>query len=159
MKKNFVEDYKGRIYKIMNDGSYYLKVSPWKSGEDRRYTNFLIKRYLNKIEANTIIHEQFSEFDEEWEYMGQKYKATKCLKDYKDGWKFVYNNIPSHKDEKPFLSYYDFKLFSYKGKLVYVYAYSYYPKVPLIDLNGMFAGWTHFKWLKPIFNVSENKWA
>lgn len=153
----YVEDFYGNYYKKMEN--HYLKLSPSKPNEDRRYNNFIIKRNVNKRVVRELIHKQYAETRQRWTYLGEDYEANKCMKDYPDNWQWVKNNLPLHSD--PNLPSYELRwnVFSYNGKLVYVDIFTqYFPRCFMLDLKGEYAGWTTFHWLKPVYNLSANKW-
>lgn len=142
------EEHNGMVFKYP-----YLKISPWKEGEDRRYDNIDIKRRLSKTKAFEIVNQQFRLTPQKWIYLGQKFEAKKCFIDY-DNPRDIINQM-TIKIERP-KAY----LFMCKGKLVYGFLEpNYLPRVFIQRIDNNYCSWTNFRWLKPIYNLSENKWV
>ena len=48
----YIIDKKGNVYKFVKNKSYFLKVTPWKQGEDRRKTIDEVRHLLNSDKAH-----------------------------------------------------------------------------------------------------------
>ena len=76
LNDKYIQDNAGIVYKVMPN--HYLKLSPWKDGEDRRVReiendDYQVITYKN---ACMIINKQFNNTVEDWEFNGKKYIAN-----------------------------------------------------------------------------------
>lgn len=164
MKKHQVKffiDKNCNVYKTTTHPSMLLKLSPWKTREDRRLFNFEQNLHnFNSITSNKaleLINYQFDNRSTEWIYNGELYVVFESTND---------NNTtlleflpPSHNfNNRGDFSYY---LCHHNGKIYWALrSGNYFPRTPLykfIDINQEpnlmtdFIKWTHAKHCKTIF--------
>lgn len=76
LNTKFFLDKKNNVYKLTNDSSTLLKLSPWEIGEDRRIFDFEKKRKkfisIPFRKAMELINEQFANYERTWEFNGKK---------------------------------------------------------------------------------------
>lgn len=159
--------------------SYYLKLSPWNDGDDRRvYEIDNEKCHLITFQnACMIINKQFNEKDETWQFKGKHYSAPslpagRSLSEQK----VIIQNLPSHRAIQKSEELLDIipnhtlsitsedmmtelKMVKHKGKIYYILIINeYLPRVKAYDVFGKFAQWCNIKNCKPIFNITDERY-
>ena len=93
----YIQDNEGIVYKVMP--THYLKLSPWKDGEDRRVheiqnDNYRMITYKN---ACMIINSQFNNTVENWNFNGKQYIAN-AIGDNKniEEYSYLLSTLPNH---------------------------------------------------------------
>lgn len=161
IENQYVQDKDGIVYKVMP--SHYLKLSPWKDGEDRRVReivedDFRVITYKN---ACMIINNQFNNTVEDWEFNGKKYIANaigtnKNLKEYT----YLLSTLPNHSisiQSNDGLT--ELKLIRHKGKIYYILIINeFLPRVQAYDLMGKFCQWANIGNCKPIYCETDNRY-
>lgn len=163
-------EYKGDIYKYYNaPKDYYLKMTNWISGEDRRKYEFEIdKSKLVKISANVALSKTNSYWNSgihTWTFNDVEYNNDGNLS-------MDINKVPRHKFTNKYIGR-DNNLYSYdetymliwhQGHLYWMETY-YYPRVTLYKFDNIatkpnvFAKWTDVKNCKPVKNVSTGMYV
>ena len=118
----YIQDNEGIVYKVMP--THYLKLSPWKDGEDRRVheiqnDNYRMITYKN---ACMIINSQFNNTVENWNFNGKQYIAN-AIGDNKniEEYSYLLSTLPNHTitiSSNDNLS--ELKLIRHKGKMYYI---------------------------------------
>ena len=167
--KFFLDKKNNNVYKLTNDSSTLLKLSPWEIGEDRRVFNFEKKEKkfvsIPFHKAMELINEQFANYERTWEFNGKRYKILNSSEKgatYLDGIgqyiKEVYHRI--YENGYVSVSVLQYYLCWFRGKLYWMDSdWKYYPQVQLYkfeDINKMpswddFAQWTNVKNCKVIY--------
>ena len=82
----YVQDSKGDVYKVTPE--HFLKISPWKDGDDRRVYEIDNDNYsmLSFENACMIVNKQFANTVEKWEHKGKKYIAN--ITPFASQWRF-----------------------------------------------------------------------
>lgn len=178
MEENkYIKDSNDIVYKVMPD--YLLKLSPWKTGEDRRIYNYDYGDYevINYKNACMVINKQFDNTVESWNKYGKKYIANSIgtgrnIKEHS----YMISTLPNHKvllkDAKNIFKYSDnisitsndgmqeLKLIRHKGKIYYILILNeYLPRVKAYNLFGEFCQWIGIDHCKPIFCETDNKYV
>lgn len=175
---NYILTYNGDVYK--QTPKHWLKLSPWKDGEDRRAYEFDSDtcRVISFKNAAMIVNKQFHDTDEEWSREGIEYKASALPQhlDYKQHTAFL-KMLPSHKvllaDSKNILqnmsdggsltvtspdNMEELKLVKYNGKIYYILIVNQdLPRVRAYDTFGRFLRWCNIKNCKPVYNKTDEK--
>lgn len=174
----YIQTDNGNVYKVLEN--HYLKLSPWKDGEDRRVREENIGDYkvISYKNACMIVNNQFSNTVEKWEHNGKQYLAN-AIGTNKDPIEHSYllSTLPSHKifinDSKRILKQMnncslsitsqdgsqEMKLIKHKGKLYYILiVHEFLPRVQAYNMFGEFCQWIGIDKCKPIFNVTDNKY-
>ena len=93
----YIQDNEGIVYKVMP--THYIKLSPWKDGEDRRVheiqnDNYRMITYKN---ACMIINSQFNNTVENWNFNGKQYIAN-AIGDNKniEEYSYLLSTLPNH---------------------------------------------------------------
>lgn len=176
MKKTntkFFLDKNNNVYKLTNDETTLLKLSPSEIGEDRRLFTSENKK-ITQIPYNKamqLIDEQFANYERKWEFNGKKYKILKNSEKgatYLDGRghsiKEVYHRI--YENGYIGVSELQYYLCWFRGKLYWLDCdWWHYPQVKLYnfeDINKMpsiydFAQWANLKNCKVIYDDSTEK--
>lgn len=177
LKKNFYKNIEtGEIFKETSDNAKYLKVSPWKTGEDRRINIDDLKKLevegkVTKLpwdnaleELNTIWNNTdryWTHDDNEYKSLGKSYISKNNLPPRHT---FVYRGTTG--DGKEWLYEETFYLTMFQGQLYWVEFYHYTQKricqfegidVPPNTDNGQ---WTNMRNLHPIYvkDKNTNEW-
>lgn len=158
--KSFYE-YKGDIYCYNPDKKYYLKVTNWNSGEDRRVyeidSSKLIR--LKPEKAYAMISKAWNSGIRTWIHDGETYSNEgEFPRDF--------GKVPFHTFKHTYTaangttqSYHEkYKLVWHQGHIFWCEVY-YYPQLMLSRFNGLdkadkkiFAKWTNVKNCRPIRN-------
>jgi len=157
----YVQDSDGIVYKVMPN--HYLKLSPWKDGEDRRVheiekDNYRMITYKN---ACMIINSQFNNTVEDWEFNGKQYIAN-AIGDNKniDEYSYLLSTLPNHTitiSSNDNLS--ELKLVRHKGKMYYILIINeFLPRVKAYDLFGNFCMWAGIDNCKPVFCKTDRRY-
>lgn len=166
------------VYKITPD--HFLKISPWKHGDDRRVYEIEDDNYrmLTFENACLIVNKQFANIDEKWEHHGKQFVAgaiaeNKSVNEHAA----MLSLLPSHKIIKKSESLLkelndsqsltissnngltELKMVKYKGKIYYILIVNAdLPRVRTYNMFGEFCQWANIKHCKPIFNKTDNKY-
>lgn len=178
MKSNdYILTYTGEVYKQLP--SHFLKISPWKDGEDRRVfeienDNYRVITYKN---ACMIVNKQFTNTKEEWEYNGKKYVADPISMTDINQYTSLLKLLPNHsiiKQSKELLNNIgdnslsiqsndglsELKLVKYKGKVYYIWIVNEnLPRVRAYNAFGEFLQWCNIKHCKPIYNETDKRFV
>jgi hypothetical protein len=163
------------IYKETKDKNIFLKVTPWKNGEDRRLTaNYLARLKKQNMAVNMSFSKAREELNTvwnnhstEWIHNGKEYKV-------KANDKFIFTKDASHVkvykwtncrgEEYTYTE--DYYLCYYQGKVYWTHCSQYYPQLYLYHAttdniedetlcNGQ---WTNVKNIRPIYVKDMEKW-
>lgn len=157
----YIQDNEGIVYKVMP--THYLKLSPWKDGEDRRVheiqnDNYRMITYKN---ACMIINSQFNNTVENWNFNGKQYIAN-AIGDNKniEEYSYLLSTLPNHTitiSSNDNLS--ELKLIRHKGKMYYILIINeYLPRVKAYDLFGNFCMWAGIDNCKPVFCKTDKRY-
>ena len=161
--KSFWE-YKGDIYCYNPDKNYYLKVTGWESGEDRRVYKFEIDSsklvHLKPEKAYAMINKAWNSGVRTWIHDGKTYSNEgEFPRDF--------GQIPIHAFKHTYVDingntkiYYEqYRLVWHQGHIFWCKVYHYFPQLILFRFNGIdgvgkeiFAKWTNVKNCRPIKN-------
>lgn len=185
--KFYLIDGDGVVYSHSAKSPYFLKMTHWKSGDDRRipFDDLMNKMSNNKDtlikeirgeKANRIINEYWDKVCVRWEYDGVPYKVLP-----RDDYEHVKGNngndyislkdVPHHNFYDSLIKYCGtYFLAWYQGHLVWVdaarnYFRHYFPQVILYkfkDINVEPSSengimWTNVNHIKPILNLNTQK--
>lgn len=165
----FVVDKHNNVWKYIKSKDHFIKVTPWKPGEDRRVNRFEIEKLIqknlltqmkNKSAVHEIINNRWREVDYSWEYNGKTFHVEQ-FKSYDDCMKaplhtFIhkYKDINGNKHE-----YYErYRIGFHNGKIVWFAPYHYFPNLCIWafeDINKEpegFNSWANAKSIRPIYN-------
>ena len=157
----YIQDNQGIVYKVMPN--HYLKLSPWKDGEDRRVMeiendDYQVITYKN---ACMIINKQFNNTVENWEFNGKQYIAN-AIGDNKniEEYSYLLSTLPNHTitiSSNDNLT--ELKLIRHKGKMYYILIINQFlPRVKAYDLFGIFCMWAGIDNCKPIFCKDDRRY-
>lgn len=169
----YVQSNNGDIFKVLED--HFLKISPWKIGDDRRIKEMDLSKckILTYKNACMIVNTQFANTKEEWDYKGDHYVADvipdmsyemyagflkllpdhEFLKSSEETLKNVDNGSVEVEDNDSKIK---LKIVKHKGKIYYCLILNeFLPRVRMYDLFGKFLQWANIKNVKPIW--SQNK--
>jgi hypothetical protein len=172
----FVVDKHNNVWKYVKAKDHFIKVTPWEPGEDRRVNRFEIEKLINKNEltqmtnkpaVHEIINRHWDECYYEWQYMNKLY-AVDPRND-----KNHYMKAPLHKFEHSYKTA-DGKVHTYtsdwrigfnNGKIVWVSAFHYYPRVIIAKFESLDKepcgdnySWTTYCHVRPIYEVSTGNY-
>ena len=165
----------GSIYKMLPD--YFLKLSPWKDGEDRRVVeqdlgNYKVITYQN---ACMIVNSQFRETKEEWTHHGKDFVAYPIKDQDEEERTYFLQALPSHnvilKNAKSMLNLgissvsmtsedgtQEPKMVKHTGKIYYILIVNeYLPRVQAYNTFGEFCQWVGIHDCKPIYSKTDKK--
>jgi hypothetical protein len=160
-KDEYIRDGRGQIYKVMP--TYFLKMSPWEDGEDRRVNIIENDEYevITYQNACMIVNKQFDDKVERWRFHGQNYIANsigsnKNIEEYS----YLISTLPSHQISIPSKDgNMELKLIRHKGKMYYILIVDeYLPRVQAFNLFGEFCQWIGIDHVKPIFSLDDKKY-
>lgn len=159
------------IYKTCRN--YLIKISPWKSGEDRRLFRFEQGglKEIKKRDAIELSNRLWDLDERVWQFGNNYYKVFNSVE---TNFSYTLNNDSlnwtKHKfehtgkgfDGKDYVYYHFYYLCMYKGKLYWA-AFHYYPRVTLYKFSDIntepsyddFAQWSSAKHCKLIYNISN----
>ena len=175
----FIVDRKKNIYKYITNHQYYLKITPWKQGEDRRKTIDDINDMLStgkaipeKNEHNIyqMLNDIWDQTYDSWEHCGYTYEVdlfenTKMRMNFqKIPWHYFSekstNYLGIEKEQK-----YNYKIGYNCGNLYWVEIGGYLPRVRLfnfIDENTppdrFNFKWSKLEHVRPIYNKKLKKY-
>lgn len=156
------------VYKWSDKGQYFLKMTGWESGEDRRKSekdlNLLNLKSIKRVNALELINTYWNSVTKTWEYDGKVY-SNECTADFPN-----LNKIPQHKFPHTYkdrngndCTYYNsYKIVWHQGKVYWMDCYqNYYPQVQLYICVDMdiepdipdYVKWTNIKNCKAITDV------
>lgn len=168
----------GSVYKVLPN--YFLKLSPWKDGEDRRVVEedlgeYKMIRYEN---ACMIVNSQFRETKEEWSHHGKDFVAYPIKNQDEEERTYFLQALPSHKvilkDAKSILDnngisvvsmtsddgVQEFKMIKHKGKIYYILIINeYLPRVQAYNTFGEFCQWVGIHDCKPIYSKTDKRFV
>jgi hypothetical protein len=163
------------IYKETKNSNIFLKVTPWKNGEDRRLTaNYLARLKKQNMAVNMPFSKAREELNTvwnnhsaEWTFNGKEYKvkANDTFNFTKDASHIkVYKWTNCRGEEHTYTE--DYFLCYYQGKVYWTHCSQYYPQMFLyratddIENENFNNGgqWTSIKNIRPIYVKDMNKW-
>ena len=165
----------GSVYKMLPD--YFLKLSPWKDGEDRRVVEKDLGEYkmIQYENACMIINSQFRETKEEWSHHGKDFVAYP-IPEHNEERTYFLQSLPNHKmilkDAKSILNddgvsvvsitsndgIQELKLVKHKGKIYYILIINeFLPRVKAYNTFGEFCQWVGIHDCKPIYSKTDKK--
>jgi hypothetical protein len=174
----YIQSKDGSVYKVLPN--YFLKLSPWKDGEDRRVVEedlgeYKMIRYEN---ACMIVNSQFRETKEEWSHHGKDFVAYPIKNQDEEERTYFLQALPSHKvilkDAKSILSnngisvvsmtsddgVQEFKMIKHKGKIYYILIINeYLPRVQAYNTFGEFCQWVGIHDCKPIYSKTDKRFV
>ena len=175
----FVVDKHDNIWKYTNKG-YFLKVSPWESGEDRRVNCYQIEekiksgkltQYSAKDKLFEKLNKRWDNATYEWTYNGDVFQVDLPNKNGEDFYKapihkfsHFYEDLQGNKHE--YFSTY--RIVFFNGNIYWATPYHYWPQVqlykfisedkePEIQLNSYFR-WVKGYHLRPIYSCNNQKY-
>ena len=86
----YVKDKHDNVWKYIPAKDHFIKISPWKDGEDRRVNRFQIEQKINKGELEQysnkqgikqIINERWDKEDREWDFNGDHFIVSPRMND------------------------------------------------------------------------------
>ena len=162
----YIIDKKGNVYKFVKNKSYFLKVTPWKQGEDRRKTIDEVRHLLNSDKAHPeknknkifeLLNDIWDQTYDSWEHNGITYQS---IPNYESGIKINYSDIPYHQFGNK-----QYKIGYCCGELVWVELGGYLPRVKLFNFcdentepNRLNWRWTKINHIRPILNKNSKKY-
>lgn len=171
----FVVDKHNRVWKYVKAKGHFIKVTPWNNGEDRRVNRFQIEKLIkenkltqmkDKPAVHEIINKVWDNCYRSWEYMGVEYRVD----DREHA--AHYEKAPIHKFEHFYTAsngekcswYENWRLGFNNGKIVWVNAYHYYPRVIIAPFEsidkepkGNFS-WTTYFHVRPIYSTATGEY-
>jgi hypothetical protein len=173
----YVQDNQGDVYKVTPE--HFLKMSPWKEGDDRRVYEIDNEDYsmLSCENACMIVNKQFANTIEKWEHNGKKYIANATGDKDPSEHAYLLSTLPSHSlikktknllkslPDNQTLSFQtndglsELKMIKHKGKIYYILIINeLLPRVKMYNLFGEFCQWANIKFCKPIFCETDKKY-
>ena len=173
----YVQDNNGDVYKVTPE--HFLKISPWKDGDDRRVYEIDNDNYsmLSFENACMIVNKQFANTVEKWEHKGKKYIANATGDKDPNEHAYLLSTLPSHSIVKKTTSILkqlpnkqslsiqsndglsELKMVKHKGKIYYILIINeFLPRVKMYNLFGEFCQWANIKFCKPIFCETDKKY-
>ena len=174
---NYIQASDGNVYKVLP--SHFLKLSPWKHGDDRRVYEIDNENYtmLTFENACMIVNKQFANTIEKWEHNGKKYIANALGDKDPNEHAYMLSLLPSHSitiktenllNELPdgqslSISSNDglseLKMIKHKGKVYYILIINeFLPCVKMYNMFGEFCQWANVKNCKPIFCETDKRY-
>lgn len=165
----FVVDKHNNVWKYIKSKDHFIKLTPWKQGEDRRVNRFEIEKLIvknaltqmkNKPAVHEIINNRWREVDFSWVFRGRTYYVD-SFKSYNDCMKapqhiFRHTHKDANGKEHEYFSKY--RLGFHNGKIVWFNPYHYFPQLYIWafeDINKEPEGynsWSNAKSIRPIYN-------
>lgn len=177
IKQKYVQsEVDGSIYKMLPE--YFLKMSPWKDGEDRRVIEKDLGEYkmITYKNACMIVNSQFRDTKEEWSHHGKDFVAYPIKDQDPEERTYFLKALPSHKallkNAKSMLSTdgisvvsmtnddysQELKMVKHKGKIYYILIVNeYLPRVQAYNTFGEFCQWVGINDCKPIFSKTDGR--
>ena len=173
-KYKYVKDKNSNVWRYSESKKHYIKLTPWKDGEDRRVNVFEIEQLvkanklmpISKLEARTLTNKRWDDHSTSWVFNGQTFEV-KERSENKD------IDFPMH----TFVQYYigadaqkhslvnRYRLGYYNGDLVWWWSYHYYPQTYVYKFESidkepdtMNFWYTDCRHIKPIFNKTIGKY-
>ena len=169
-RTKFIITPNNHIYKWVESKGYYLKLTPWEDGEDRRVLENNIGEH-DRISYNSAMESLntiWNNTTRSWRFEGENYKV---LSNHNPS--LGANNLNSlhHAPDHDFpvewidrncevkISHDVYKLCFYQGKIFWAKISQYYPRIILIKFEGInippkwsnHTRWANFKHCRPIF--------
>lgn len=175
----YAVDKHDNIWKYTEAG-YFIKVSPWKSGEDRRVNRFeienLIKngklvQYSTKSNVFEKLNKRWDNTIYQWIHDGILYQVELQNKNGEDFFKApVHKFIHKYKDASGnYREYFnEYRIVFYNGNIYWANSYHYWPQVilwkfesidkePNRNLNS-YQRWTKGYHVRPIWNTNKQEY-
>lgn len=173
----YIQSNNGEVYKVTPN--HFLKMSPWKDGEDRRVYELDNENYsmLTFENACMIVNKQFANTVEKWEHKGKKYIANSLGDKDPNEHAYLLSTLPSHsvmKKTKDVLKILpngqsltiqsndglsELKMIKHKGKVYYILIINeFLPRVKMYNMFGEFCQWCNIKFCKPIFCETDKRY-
>jgi len=165
----FVVDKHNNVWKYIKDKEHFIKVTPWKVGEDRRVNKFVIEKLIiknvltqmkDKSKVHEIINNRWREINYSWihddkiYYVEEFNSKNDCLKAPVHKFKHIYKDRYGKKHEY----FEEYRIGFYNGNIVWFNPYHYFPQLcvwEFKDINKEPVGynhWTSAKIVRPIYN-------
>lgn len=163
------------IYKWVENKEYYLKMTPWEDGEDRRVSPNDIGEYtrISFSSAMTKLNLIWNSGVFTWRFNGDNYMVYPNIKPSLDGESFnPLHKAPTHdfpnewtdRDGERRISHDYYRICFYQGKIYWAKNSHYYPQIMLLKFEGMdvppdwrkHVKWANFKHCRPIFKEVYN---
>lgn len=171
----YVVDKHNNVWKYIKSKDHFIKVTPWKDGEDRRMNRFQIENLINigklvqmkgKPRVYEIINERWDNDERSWEYNGMLFEVGKNFKENQafDAplHKFLYSYKAQNGNNVKYTN--DYRIGYFNGKLVWWTCFHYYPRTYIWTFESLdkeprgFGSWTNIKHIKPIYNLSTGNY-
>ena len=174
----YVKDKHDNVWKYISAKDHFIKISPWKDGEDRRVNRFQIEQKINKGELvqysnkqgiKQIINERWDKEDREWDFNGDHFVVSPRMND-NDFYKAkVHKFIHTYKDQNGEEHEYsnNYRIVFFNGKIVWANPWHYWPqgqiytfKAEDIEPDMMHSGyqWTKGYHLRPIYSCKRQEY-
>lgn len=162
----YIKDKKNHYWKYRPNRMDFIKVTPWKPGEDRRLTldevrngirnGKYIQDQIALKNARTKINEIWMNTPFEWDYDGDHFMV-----DVVKSKKSEYYKAPIHNLNKSGW-YSDWRLGFVNGQIYWVNEYHYSPRCIIIPFQGYdkypdytLSRWCHIRQIRPIWSVNK----
>lgn len=165
----FVVDKHNNVWKYIKSKDHFIKLTPWKQGEDRRVNRFEIEKLIiknaltqmkNKPDVHEIINNRWREVDFSWVFRGRTYYVD-SFKSYNDCMKapqHIFRHTYKDTNGKEHEYFSKYRLGFHNGKIVWFNPYHYFPQLYIWafeDINKEPEGynsWANAKSIRPIYN-------
>lgn len=163
------------IYKWVENKGYYLKMTPWEDGEDRRVSPNEIGEYtrISFSSAMAKLNLLWNGGVFTWRFNGDNYKVYPNIKPSLDGESFnSLHKAPTHdfphewtdRNGERRISHDYYRICFYQGKIYWAKISQYYPQIYLLKFEGIdvppawskHVRWANFKHCRPIFKEVYN---
>lgn len=171
----YVKDKHDNVWKYIPSKDHFLKISPWKNGEDRRINRYLIEKlitngklvqYTKRSGIREIINKRWDNVDFEWDYNGDHFIVDALRSNDDIFFKAKIHKFPqTYKDRngKETTYYNEYRLVFYNGHLVWATPLHYWPQVILWTFESedkepsikSDMRWVNGKHLRPIYSVKN----
>ena len=163
------------IYKWVENKGYYLKMTPWEDGEDRRVSPNEIGEYtrISFSSAMAKLNLLWNGGVFTWRFNGDNYKVYPNIKPSLDGESFnSLHKAPTHdfphewtdRNGERRINHDYYRICFYQGKIYWAKISQYYPQIYLLRFEGIdvppawskHVRWANFKHCRPIFKEVYN---
>ena len=165
----FVKDKHNNVWKYVKTKDHFIKVTPWKSGEDRRINRFEIEKRIlsntliqmtNKPVIHKIINDRWRDEDFSWNYNGntfyvdQFHSYNDCMKAPIHKFKHKYKDKDGNWREY----FNEYRIGFHNGDLVWFNPYHYFPQLCIWIFEDIkkepkgWHSWGNAKSIRPIYN-------
>ena len=179
LKNKFIVDNKNHIYKYIPSHDYYLKVTPWKQGEDRRKTLDEIDKMISSGKAipeknQNMVYQKLNDIWDQtydtWEHGGYTYEVELFEK---TKMRMNFQKVPWHYFSQKDINYlgierefkYNYKIGYNCGNLYWVEIGAYLPRVKLYTFinedtppDRAYFKWSRLEHIRPIYNKKLKKY-